>query len=142
MDNKEKKREYGRRYRENHKEHIKKYSHEYYYRDLEKSRAKGRIRQVKYRKTKGYHTTVNRRKAKVAITIMQFKKDKRCITCGEPDPRCLDFHHRNPFEKKMAIAQMVSNKYSIKTIMKEIEKCDLVCRNCHVKTYNRVRMYN
>jgi len=40
----------------------------------------------------------------------------------------LDFHHKNPKEKKFMIT---SGTYSWKTIKKELNKCILICSNCH-----------
>ena len=58
-----------------------------------------------------------------------------CIVCGENDPRCLDFHHRNPVDKKHTIAYMSARGYSKKNILEEIDKCDVFCANCHRKKH-------
>lgn len=48
----------------------------------------------------------------------------------------MQFDHLNPQEKKYEISKM--SCYSVKTIMAEIEKCDVVCANCHSeRTYMR-----
>jgi hypothetical protein len=50
----------------------------------------------------------------------------------------LDFDHVKG-EKKKAIADMVSNYYSIKTIKEEMRKCEIRCANCHrKKTHERM----
>ena len=54
-----------------------------------------------------------------------------CIECGERDPRVLEFHHRQ--EKDMAVSELVAGGYSIATIQAEINKCDVLCANCHRK---------
>ncbi len=54
-----------------------------------------------------------------------------CKNCGFNHPGALDFHHRNPSEKEGVITEMVANKRSKKAILKEIEKCDVLCANCH-----------
>lgn len=59
----------------------------------------------------------------------------RCIKCGEDHPACLDFHHRNPDEKFMEIANMVRNCFGIAKILEEISKCDVLCANCHRKLH-------
>lgn len=56
-----------------------------------------------------------------------------CIECGETDRLVLVFHHRNPAVKKYNVTGMASQKWE--TILKEIEKCDLLCRNCHAKRH-------
>jgi len=54
-----------------------------------------------------------------------------CIYCGENDIRCLDWHHRNPHEKKLSVCVAIMRTWSWEKIMAEIEKCDCVCANCH-----------
>jgi hypothetical protein len=56
-----------------------------------------------------------------------------CRQCGEADPACLDFHHRDPSHKIFSVAFLVAQGYSLERIMAEIEKCDLLCANCHRK---------
>lgn len=58
---------------------------------------------------------------------------KQCIHCGETHPACLDFHHRNPKEKSFRlVANQIGNR-SLKSIEREIAKCDVLCANCHRK---------
>jgi len=54
-----------------------------------------------------------------------------CIDCGETDPIVLEFDHRNPNEKKDAIAHMVSTLVPLASLEAEIGKCDVRCANCH-----------
>lgn len=54
----------------------------------------------------------------------------KCTICGYN--RCiwaLDFHHRNPEEKKFTIGKYYSRSWE--KLKKELDKCDLVCANCH-----------
>jgi hypothetical protein len=51
-------------------------------------------------------------------------------TCGEADPTVLDFHHVRG-RKSLPLCRMISAGYSIKTILKEIAKCIVLCANCH-----------
>ncbi len=54
-----------------------------------------------------------------------------CIRCGERDIRVLEFHHIG--DKDMAVAYMVSAGYSIERIQAELDKCEVLCANCHRK---------
>ena len=54
-----------------------------------------------------------------------------CQECGESDVRVLEFHHTG--EKDMAVAAMVSAGYSVERIQAEIDKCTILCANCHRK---------
>jgi hypothetical protein len=56
-----------------------------------------------------------------------------CIECGETDPRVLEFHHRDENEKFMDVSQLVGAGYFIATLKAEIDKCDVLCTNCHRK---------
>jgi hypothetical protein len=75
-------------------------------------------------------TKVKPRKLKIKKTIIDYKKNNPC-RCGESDPRCLDFHHLH--DKEFEISQMVRDGISLKRIMTEIDKCEILCANCHRK---------
>ena len=53
-----------------------------------------------------------------------------CVDCGETNPLVLDFDHVEG-EKIMNISDMALPSYSRETIMKEIDKCEVRCSNCH-----------
>jgi len=72
------------------------------------------------------------RKLKIREYLNDFKKKSKCIECGYENPVALQFHHKNPKEKKYTISLMVSQGYPIESIEKEIEKCDILCANCHL----------
>jgi len=65
----------------------------------------------------------------------EYKKYLKCVMCGCDNPICFDFHHRDPEQKMERISVMVSFAYSIKNILEEIDKCDVVCSNCHRKIH-------
>jgi len=52
-----------------------------------------------------------------------------CIECGESDPTVLEFDHIHGKDKDIAV--LVGQGYSIKAVMKEIAKCQVLCANCH-----------
>jgi hypothetical protein len=64
--------------------------------------------------------------------LRDFKKKSKCKECGEDRWVCLDFHHRDPEEKNGNLYEL-SNKqgYSIARLQEEINKCDILCANCH-----------
>lgn len=55
-----------------------------------------------------------------------------CSICGETDPICLDFHHLDPAQKTIEISLAIA-RWSIKRIREEMDKCIVVCANCHRK---------
>ncbi len=72
----------------------------------------------------------DRRRQELREWLHKLKRDKlACEQCGEERPPALDFHH--PKEKERGIAEMVSYGYSRASIREEIEKCVVLCANCH-----------
>jgi len=61
-----------------------------------------------------------------------------CIDCGFKDLRALEFDHIKD-GKIDGVMTLVWNGASLDAIKKEIEKCEVVCRNCHsIRTINRM----
>lgn len=58
-----------------------------------------------------------------------------CMECGESHPATLDFHHRDPATKEYNVARLLSTTMARKKILAEIEKCDVLCANCHRKLH-------
>jgi hypothetical protein len=57
---------------------------------------------------------------------------KSCHDCGIKDPRVLEFDHLPEYEKRFDIARAIAGSTrSWKLILEEIEKCDVICANCH-----------
>ena len=52
-----------------------------------------------------------------------------CADCGETDPIVLEFDHLR--DKLYNISSMVRTVLSWAPIRREIEKCEVVCANCH-----------
>ena len=61
---------------------------------------------------------------------LQYKGGK-CQTCGEDRPETLCFHHRDPSQKELKLDGRSFANRKWKTIEKELDKCDLLCHNCH-----------
>jgi len=63
------------------------------------------------------------------------KSDTPCAHCGETYPPCvMDYDHQVPSEKKHNVAHMMGQSWQ--AILKEIDKCVLLCANCHrIKTH-------
>jgi len=88
-----------------------------------------------YRKNKertgGYSVSATRRASKSVVELV--KSVSSCAECGERDPRCLDFHHLDPTTKSFSIANGVSKGLPVHLIIREINKCAVLCANCHRK---------
>lgn len=58
-----------------------------------------------------------------------------CTYCSEPEIVCLSFHHLNPEEKEGGVREMVNDHRSKEKILAEMNKCIVVCENCHRKIH-------
>jgi hypothetical protein len=58
--------------------------------------------------------------------------------CGETESCCLSYHHESG-DKTGNISDMVNRGYGITRIQKEIDKCIVLCLNCHAKLHSRQR---
>ena len=92
---------WSKRYYENHR----------YYRDSH-SRSRNKLREEYARK------------------VFEYLKNHSCVTCGESDPIVLEFDHRDRSDKIESVSVMTRNS-SWKRIEFEIQKCDVLCANCH-----------
>ncbi len=81
------------------------------------------------------------KRRKVAIRDLVKKvKDVPCMDCGVKYPYyVMDLDHRPGEEKVFNLSTAGSKHMSLTTIQKEIDKCDVVCSNCHRgRTFNRI----
>lgn len=71
--------------------------------------------------------------------IDEYKLAHGCIRCGYADhPAALDFDHRDHREKQTIISGMYT--YSTGKLYTELEKCDVMCANCHrIKSFESGR---
>jgi hypothetical protein len=76
----------------------------------------------------------DRRREQIRRWLHEQKHDRYdCVRCGEGDPACLDFHHVG--DKEMSISKMITDGYGQESIEAEIEKCVVLCANCHRKEH-------
>jgi len=63
-----------------------------------------------------------------------------CADCGGIfSPHVMDFDHRDPSQKLFAITGGHAPLLSRQKLIAEIDKCDIVCANCHaLRTYARL----
>lgn len=60
------------------------------------------------------------------------KGELKCNRCSETHIAVLDFHHEDPSTKDRAISNMIYS-WSFEVVLKEMEKCEVLCSNCHRK---------
>jgi hypothetical protein len=80
---------------------------------------------------------VARNNEKVRLWFRAWKRKQRlaCQSCGESDPCCLDFHHLDRKTKRASVARMVADNRGKRAILAEIERCVVLCANCHRKAH-------
>ena len=71
-----------------------------------------------------------RRAAKWRLAGM-IKKEHGCVDCGyNTHAVALQFDHTSD-DKKACISNLIRSDYAWKTILLEIDKCEIRCSNCH-----------
>ena len=77
--------------------------------------------------------TIKRKAMKKALVEL---KGGKCSICGyDKCLRALEFHHLDPTQKEFAITKNVKDFDELK---KEVEKCILVCSNCHAEIHEQL----
>jgi hypothetical protein len=70
-------------------------------------------------------------------SFLDVAKDKPCFDCHiKYAPWIMTFDHRDPKQKKFEMAGSTSR--SLKTLQAEIDKCDVVCANCHAERTHKL----
>lgn len=86
-----------------------------------------------------HNDIVKRRYYYLKNVVNEYKKDG-CAKCGEKRIYVLDFHHIDPSTKDNTITRM-STKYSLDRLKKEIDKCVVLCANCH-REFHHLNLLN
>jgi len=84
-----------------------------------------------------------RRNEKRKIKLLEFKRRMveylggKCKKCDyKKSLAALTFHHRDPQKKEYGLGSIKDNKWF--KIKKELDKCDLLCFNCHMELYDEL----
>lgn len=102
-------------------------------RDIEKVR---KARRDWYARNKEHaKAKIISRKNELREWLKEIKSHLKCNKCGENHIACLEFHHTDPSSKDAVLANVVNNGWSKQRILKEIEKCEVLCSNCHRKLH-------
>lgn len=86
-------------------------------------------------RTKKYDHYRNVQRIRVDKNYQEFvlwRSQQCCKVCFESDDSCLDLHHLDPSKKDGNISQFCRNR-PFKSILQEINKCVVLCSNCHRK---------
>src|SRR5271157_1243408 len=67
--------------------------------------------------------------------VFEYLKTHPCQNCGVTDIRVLEFDHIDASKKRLEISKMLIRGWAWKKIETEIQKCAVLCANCHrIKT--------
>ena len=89
-----------------------------------------KVYKKEYLKNKKYnYNDVKNWRLKKKKKAIEYKGGK-CEKCGyDKCISAMEFHHLNPLEKDFSISSNINMSYE--KIKKELDKCILVCANCH-----------
>ena len=100
--------------------------------------------EVEHRKEGGHYRckkcaveAVQKRREKLKILAVEYKGGK-CEICGyNKYIGALEFHHTNSLEKDFGIAAKGYTR-SWKKVKEELDKCILLCSNCHKELHGKL----
>src|SRR5438445_6027521 len=97
-------------WKEQNQDKIRAYRRAWYYRNREQAKAKA-----------------SERKQQIKEWFKGYKCQLFCRQCGENNGACLQFHHLDSKTKDTSLAEMVHDGWGQQKILKEIEKCEVLC---------------
>jgi hypothetical protein len=103
-------------------------------------RARTYQRAIKLRRLRilsGYPPTLESRLRREQTELIKRLRDRPCADCGQRFPfYAMDFDHQVPIEKSAEVPRLLG-RVTTERLLEEIEKCDIVCANCHrMRTYS------
>jgi len=93
------------------------YQRDWYQKNKKKQKARVKIQKAK-------------RTREIQIFLCEYLSTNPCGECGQKDIRCLDFHHIRG-EKSFGLFDAPHKQIAQQRILDEINKCEVLCRNCH-----------
>ena len=96
---------------------------------IEKNRTYSKER---YQRTRERDLARKKRVRDERLTDLYEMNDNKCGDCGTYSDTLgfFDFHHTDPTAKEGSISAMLSSA-SMERVLKEVEKCVMLCPNCH-----------
>jgi len=88
---------------------------------------------------------IDKRMSELKKDLLKYKNVYHCQSCGYGTDNfsSLDFHHRSLLEKSFEITkETFRRKLILPYIIKELEKCEILCKNCHCKNHIDIDKFN
>jgi len=73
---------------------------------------------------------------KIRQEFRDWKAQQECKVCGEDAAECLDLHHLDPNQKDFTIGNNIIT-HGRKKLWEEVDKCVVLCSNCHRKVHSK-----
>jgi hypothetical protein len=99
------------------------------------------VRKAYFKKYHKEHDNLIQRKRRTKHKRMldRIKKESGCSHCEfNGNPVALQFHHINPEDKLFTVSKILTRP--ILTILRETEKCIVLCSNCHAVEEQRLNL--
>lgn len=86
----------------------------------------------RYKRTRERDLARKKRVREERLADLYEANDSKCADCGKYSTKLgfFDFHHTDPLAKEGSISAMLSSA-SMERVLKEVEKCVMLCPNCH-----------
>jgi len=107
--------------------------------------SRARSRQY-YQENKEKHKIITGKRRRRFISehkqrLREILESSKCVDCGIDNILVLEFDHVRG-EKNGNVTTMINAGCSWQTALEEIDKCEIVCANCHrIRTYSRMKTY-
>ena len=76
----------------------------------------------------------------IKLKCVEYKGGK-CQKCEyDKCVAAIDFHHRDPAQKSFNISTVRFHEWEV--IRQELDKCDILCKNCHAEEHSRIDKEN
>jgi len=100
----------------------------------EKQRIRVNLKAIRHKKKNARAVVETRWRNK--MRLIQYKGGK-CMICGysKPIASAYHFHHIDAKKKEFTVSKFMSR--SLESLKKEVDKCDLVCGNCHAEIHDK-----
>lgn len=104
-----------------------------------------RAKSIEYHKEKQRQEGKDARKKQITRNrayLFDLLKEASCVDCGYDNWIVLELDHRDSSQKYDAVTRMINDGTTLDRIKQEIEKCDVVCANCHaIRTATRSKSW-
>lgn len=91
----------------------------------------------KFNRAAADRKSVKRKELKVWVKSLL--RGKKCSVCGFSNTPALQYHHRDSEKKLFNISSAYVTLRTKKCILDEINKCDILCANCHFILHDNER---